>query len=275
MSVKKQIPSLCKDCSFWEKILEEFLDQTDVDSYFYHNIFDTSQSQHRIVRVSLGSNKKSFAIKLFHFCDIKTQQRSILQQEVNVSKREITCLVDSLRDFLKTFDHASKCIQIPRFPYGSPKLRLDLKSQKTISLLNIITISLNTQIDKFVYRSDLEKTMVAFFSSKTLNCTAINLFLQKLSTLIIAKFIICTRRTDFTLQRSEKNLRAVTMYSAFTVIVGMTIALLFSLGTCVVQIQNVRVNFACTKRPQSLDRNDHHCSQCASVCHLRIIPFGD
>ena len=31
-------------------------------------------------------------------------------------------------------------------------------------------------------------------------------------------------------------------------IVGMTIALLFSLGTCVVQIQKVRVNFVCTKR---------------------------
>ena len=31
-------------------------------------------------------------------------------------------------------------------------------------------------------------------------------------------------------------------------IVGLTIAILFSLGTCIVQIQNVRVNIACTKR---------------------------
>ena len=44
---------------------------------------------------------------------MKTQQRYILQEEVNISKRELTCLVDSLRDFLKTFDQASKCIQIP------------------------------------------------------------------------------------------------------------------------------------------------------------------
>ena len=65
MFVKKQIPSLCKLYSFYEDIPEEFLDKTDVDSYFYHNIFDISQSQHRIVRVSRGSNKKSFAIKLF------------------------------------------------------------------------------------------------------------------------------------------------------------------------------------------------------------------
>ena len=72
MSVKKQIPSLFKLYSFYEEIPEVFLDETDVDSYFYHNIFDISQSQHRIVRVSRGSNKKLFAIKLFQFCDLKT-----------------------------------------------------------------------------------------------------------------------------------------------------------------------------------------------------------
>ena len=58
MFVKKQIPSLGKLFSIYEEIPEEFLDETDVDSYFYHNIFDISQSQHRIVRVSRGSNKK-------------------------------------------------------------------------------------------------------------------------------------------------------------------------------------------------------------------------
>ena len=89
MSVKKQIPSLCKLYSFYEEIPEEFWDETDVDSYFYHNIFDISQSQHRIVRVSRGSNKKSFVMKLFQFCDFKTQQRYILQEEVNISKREL------------------------------------------------------------------------------------------------------------------------------------------------------------------------------------------
>ena len=126
MSVKKQIPSLCKLYSFYEEIPEEFLDKTDIDSYFYHNIFDISQSQHRIVRVSRGSNKKSFAIKLFQFCDLKTQQRYILQEEVNLSKRELTCLVDNLRDFLRTFDQASKCIQIP-----FPKPKVEIGSTKS------------------------------------------------------------------------------------------------------------------------------------------------
>ena len=130
MSAKKQIPSLCKLHSFYEGKPEEFSDETDVDSYFYHNIFDNSQSQHRIVRVSRGSNKKSFAIKLFQFCDLKTQQRYILQEEVNISKREPTCLVDNLRDFLKSFDQASKCIHIPL-----PKPKVEIGS--TISKDNL------------------------------------------------------------------------------------------------------------------------------------------
>ena len=126
MSVKKQIPSLCKLYSFFEEIPEEFLDETDVDSYFYHNIFDLSHSQHRIVRVSRGSNKKSFAIKLFQLCGLKTQQRFILQEEVNIFKRELTCLVDNLRDFLKTFDQASKWIQIPL-----PRPKVEIGSTKS------------------------------------------------------------------------------------------------------------------------------------------------
>ena len=64
MSAKKQIPSLCKLYSFYEEIPDEFLDRTDVDSFFYHNIFDISQSHHRIVRVSRGSNKTITCIQV-------------------------------------------------------------------------------------------------------------------------------------------------------------------------------------------------------------------
>ena len=49
MSTKKQIPSLCKLYSVYEEIPEDFLDKTDVDTYFYHNILDISQSHNRIV----------------------------------------------------------------------------------------------------------------------------------------------------------------------------------------------------------------------------------
>ena len=45
---------------------------------------------------------------------------------MNVSKRELTCLVDSLRDFLESFDHASKCKQVPL-----PKLKVEIGSTKS------------------------------------------------------------------------------------------------------------------------------------------------
>ena len=103
MSVKNHIPSLCKLFSFYQEIPEEFLDKTDVDSYFYHNFLDIPQSQHRIARVSRSSRKKTFTIKLYHICNLKTQQRYILQEEVIIPKRELTSLVNSLRGFLNFF----------------------------------------------------------------------------------------------------------------------------------------------------------------------------
>ena len=127
ISVKKQTPSLCKLCSFYEKLPQEILDKADVDSCFNHNMFDISQSQHRTVRVSRNSNEKSFAIKLLQFCDLRTQHRQILQEEVNTSKGELTCLVDSLRNFLTTFDQASKFIQIP---LSKPKVEIGFTKSK-------------------------------------------------------------------------------------------------------------------------------------------------
>ena len=58
MSVKKPTSSVCKLFSFHEELPEELLDETDVDSYFYHILLDISQSEHRFERVSKGSNKK-------------------------------------------------------------------------------------------------------------------------------------------------------------------------------------------------------------------------
>ena len=63
---------------------------------------------------------------------------------------------------------------------------------------------------------------------------------------------------------------------------GMTIALLFSLGTCIVQIQSVWVNFACTKRLSNLSaeaiinaRNAHLCARCGIfLLQSKQIPFS-
>ena len=133
MSTKKQIYSLCKLYSIYEEIPEKFLDETDVDSYFYHNILYISQSHHRIVRVRKGPIKKSFAFKVFHFCDSMLQQRFILKKEVNISKKEIESLLDSLGEFLKAFDQANKVSQTP-----SPKLKFEIGFTKAKTNFSLI-----------------------------------------------------------------------------------------------------------------------------------------
>ena len=159
MSTKKQISSLCKLYSVYEGIAEEFLDKTDVDSYFYHNILELSQSHNRIVLVSKGSNKKSFGFKVFQFCDSKLQQRFILKEEVSISKNEIESLLDSLGEFLKAFDQANKVSQIlltkPKFEIGFRKAKDELFSH----CYKAIVEHLNRQIRRS-FRFEKNKTCV-------------------------------------------------------------------------------------------------------------------
>ena len=159
MSTKKQISSLSKLFSVFEEIPEEVLDEADVDSYFFHNILDFSQSHNRIVRVSKGSNKKSFAFKVFHLCDSKLQQRFILQEEVSISKIEIEALLDSFGEFLKAFDQANKVSQIPlpkpKFENRFTKAKDELFSQ----FYKDIVEHLNRQI-RTSFRFEKNKTCV-------------------------------------------------------------------------------------------------------------------
>ena len=67
MSVKKQIPSFSKKYTIYDDVPESFLDEPDVDSYFYHNILDLALIDNRIARVSKGSNKKNLLSNSFSF----------------------------------------------------------------------------------------------------------------------------------------------------------------------------------------------------------------
>ena len=61
-----------------------------------------------------------------------------------------------------------------------------------------------------------------------------------------------------------------------TLIVGMTITLLFSLQSCIVQIKSVRVNVACTQKTfQFLGRSDNQRPHCGSVCQVPNILCED
>ena len=159
MSTKKQISSLCKLYSIYGEIPEEFLDGTDVDSYFFHNILDISQSHNRIVRVSKGSNKKSFAFKVFHFCNSKLQQWFILKEEVSFSKKETESLLDSLGEFVEAFDQVNKVTQIP---LPKPKIEIGFTKAKDELFSHCykdIVEHLNRQI-RITFRFEKNKTCV-------------------------------------------------------------------------------------------------------------------
>ena len=70
MSVRKQNPTLGKLYTNYKEVPESFLDETDVDIYFYHNIWDIALIDNRIVGGSKSSQK--------NFC---FQTISVLQLE--------------------------------------------------------------------------------------------------------------------------------------------------------------------------------------------------
>ena len=145
--------------SIYEEIPAESWGKTDVNSYFYHNILDISQSHHRKVRVSKVSNKKSFAFKVFRFCDSKLQQRFILKEEVSISKKEYESLLDSLGEYLKALDQANKKLQIPlpkpKFEIGFTEAKDELFSH----CYKDIVEHLNRQI-RLSFRFEKKKTCV-------------------------------------------------------------------------------------------------------------------
>ena len=113
-------------------------------------------------------------------------------------------------------------------------------------------MSLKIQIGNSVYRFVLETTnLESFHSKKSLNHTAINLYLQKVSILTIAKFTTSTR-SDITLQMNVKELRAITMCSAFTPECRHENIIIKLDGNVYCRIQCVWINFACKKRIYTL-----------------------
>ena len=208
---QKPIPRIFKLFPFYDEIPEEFLDETYIDCYFYLIIFNASQLQHRIARVRKGSYKKSSAIKLFQFCDLKTRQRYSLQEEMNVSKKELSSLVNNFHDFLKNFDKARNCFQIP---FRNPKLRLDLPNQKTISPPIAITISLTIQTDIIAFVPIWKQWVLHLFHQKfELHCDQFKL--TDIFNLSIAKFTNSTGIV-ITLQTSVEKMTVITVCTALT-----------------------------------------------------------
>ena len=122
MSAKKQLSNLSKFFTIYEEVPESFLNETDVDSYFYHNILDIALIDNRIARVSKSSNKNVFAFKLFQFCYLKNQRRFILEEEVSISLKKLAAFLNTLRQFLKQYD---KTVKFPAL-YSLPKTKQEI-----------------------------------------------------------------------------------------------------------------------------------------------------
>ena len=119
--MKKQTSSLSKLYEIYEEVPESFLDETDVDCYFYHSILDIALIDNRIAGVSKDSNTKVFAFKLVQFCNLKNQI-FILQEEVSVSLKELAAILNTLRQLLKQYD---KTFKFPAL-YHLPKPKQDI-----------------------------------------------------------------------------------------------------------------------------------------------------
>ena len=106
MSVEQQLPCLSLLYSTYEDVPKQTLDKADVDSYFSHNILDVTKTENRLLRVSKGSNKNLFAIKVFIFCHLKAQHGFFLDEGISITKKELAAVLNRLRHFSKQYDHA-------------------------------------------------------------------------------------------------------------------------------------------------------------------------
>ena len=108
-------------------------------------------------------------------------------------------------------------------------------------------ISLNIQIKNFIYHSDSETIILAFFLSRRLSYTVISSYSEKLSISTNIKYTSSTR-TGLTLQISVNHWQHLWCVGHSILNVAMIRATLSSMGMCIAQIQCVGVIFWCTKR---------------------------
>ena len=99
MSSKNQLRALRKLYSIYEEIPEDFLDETDIDSYFFYNLLNISIVEGRLLRVSRSSKTNSFSFKDFKFDSSKLKQRYFHAQEITVTKQELAAGLYQLSDF--------------------------------------------------------------------------------------------------------------------------------------------------------------------------------
>ena len=164
MSIRKQIPGLSNLYTIYEEVPESFLDAADVDGYFYHKILDIAMIDNRIVRVNKSSNKKFFAFKLIQFCNLKNQQRFILQEEVSVSLKYFAAILNTLCRIWKQYD---KTVTFPPFIHFTQTKARELFYLKTKSFHILSETLKNIATERCVFLFVLSVTKSVFSPSKS------------------------------------------------------------------------------------------------------------
>ena len=151
-------------------------------------------------------------MKLFPLCNSKTQKRYTLQDVVSISKRDWGSLMDSLPNFLRNSDQASKCIWI-----------LLLKPNVNIGSKNSKKNKLFTHCHKNFFEYSCRKLhSTSRFGNNKPRLFSIKNFELLSNQLTLANFFNLKFRNFhnflmnwFYVATNVKRLRAVTMFSNF------------------------------------------------------------
>ena len=130
---------------------------------------------------------------------------------MNISKRELSSLIDSLRDFPKFFDKASKCSQS-----SLPQIKIEIGSinSKDNPFAQYCTVIPEHLKRHFSLSLRFGNNNSSDFIITKIEIHAINFFPKKFSILTITEVTTSTR-TDITFQKTAKQLRAITKCSTF------------------------------------------------------------
>ena len=91
------------------------MDETDVDSYFYHNILVIALIHVEMFELAKVPTKK-FCFQTISVLQLEksTKKRFILEEEVSISLKELAAFLNTLRQFLKQYDKAVKFPALPK-----------------------------------------------------------------------------------------------------------------------------------------------------------------
>ena len=151
MSVKKQISNLTKLYTNYEEVAESFLDETDVDRYFYNNILDLALIDNQIVRVSESSNKKFLLSNCFSFATWKINKKSFLRRKCKFHYKNLQLIWTLYASFWNNTMKLSSFQLYNHYPNQSKNLVLHYLNTNS---LHIISKTLkNIATDRYVFFS--------------------------------------------------------------------------------------------------------------------------